>query len=74
MSSRSSSALTPSSATTATWSTRPVLPSSFWAVLVSKAAIVAPARLSVSPKPTTPTTVKVPVPSWKTMPARSPTV
>ena len=74
MSSRSSSALTPSSATTATWSTWPALPSSFWAVPVSNAAIVAPARLSVSPKPTTPTTVKAPVPSWKTMPARSPTV
>jgi hypothetical protein len=69
---RRSSVRTPSAARTSTWSTRPCLPSTRCAVRPSKVASVAPARLSASPNPTTPTTVNVPVPSSKTIRALSP--
>ena len=72
MRSRSSLALTPSSARTSTSSTTPSLPSTCWAVGRSNPARVAPSRLSVSPKPMMPTRVKVRLPSWSTTSTESP--
>ena len=71
--SRSSVGVTVASPSTSIWSTLPTLSSRCWAVRRSNAARVAPARLSVSPKPTRPATVNVPVPSWKTILTVSPT-
>ena len=71
--SRSSVGVTDGSPTTSIWSTSPTLSSRSCAVRRSKAARVAPARLSVLPKPTRPTTVNDPVPFWKTIRAVSPT-
>ncbi len=55
--SRSSIDETPSTALASTLSKRPTLPNTRWAVVSSKMARVAPARLSASPKPVMPTTV-----------------
>ena len=70
---RSSLASTPSSARTSTSSTSPSLPSTCWAVGRSNPASVAPRMLSVSPKPTMPTSVKVCRPSSKMTVTWSPT-
>ena len=70
--SRSSPALTPGSACTSTSSTRPTLSKTRCAVVRSKPAMVAPRRLSVSPKPMMPTRVNLCRPSWRTTSTLSP--
>ena len=52
---RSCSASVPATAATSTWSTTPSLPSTCCAVRRSKAAMVAPATVSLPPKPRMPT-------------------
>ena len=70
---RSSKADTPSTACMSIVSYWPTLPSTRWAVMVSKAARVAPARLSASPKPAMPTTSYSSGGPWPRMPTRAPT-